>query len=533
MNEYRYIGPPGTGKTTAITHQLALEAEHYGGENVVALSHTRAAAKEIAGRDKALPDTNIGTLHAMAYRALGRPDVADEPKRMAEFAADYPHWVTDARSNADPWDSNTPEEPAFLREYSRLRSLMIPRSHWPQPIVTFAADWEKWKTERSLIDYTDMIELALRGFPTMPGKPVTIVCDEMQDLSRLQYALLCQWGEHAHRVITAGDQDQCIYQFSGADPTIFTANRPVAQKVLAQSWRVPKSVHEAAVAWIEQIEDREPITYNPRDYVGYLSPCTATWQFPQDIVPTLLEHITNGATVMVMASCTYMLKPLITELRTHAIPYGNPWAPEAPGGCNPLGTVTTRPKIIQGILAFARHAIDPYSGHPSAGLWTASDLQVWSPLLKGVFARGGRTQIDALPPDTPVLQVYELLAKLMTPDALAVLRKPEPNWQWFREHLTAQIAGQMVTPYAFAILERHGIKALTDPPRLYIGTIHSFKGAEADHAILMPDLSRAGMSAYTGPDRASVVRQFYVGMTRAKLGLTICAPSGRWSISHQ
>ena len=319
MNEYRYIGPPGTGKTTAITHQLALEAEHYGGENVVALSHTRAAAKEIAGRDKALPDTNIGTLHAMAYRALGRPDVADEPKRMAEFAADYPHWVTDARSNADPWDSNTPEEPAFLREYSACAP-DDPRSHWPQPIVTFAADWEKWKTERSLIDYTDMIELA----PRLPNHARQARHHRVRrdaDLSRLQYALLCQWGEHAHRVITAGDQDQCIYQFSGADPTIFTANRPVAQKVLAQSWRVPKSVHEAAVAWIEQIADREPITYNPRDYVGYLSHCTASWQFPQDIVPTLLEHIANGATVMVMASCTYMLKPLITE-PYHAIPMG-------------------------------------------------------------------------------------------------------------------------------------------------------------------------------------------------------------------
>jgi len=127
MQEYRYIGPPGTGKTRAITHQLALEAEHWGGENVVALSHTRAAAQEIAGRDHSLPDHNIGTLHAMAYRALGRPEVADEPSRLAEFAEEHPDWSPSAPApDADPWDEPDGQRVAALREYSRLRNLMPP-----------------------------------------------------------------------------------------------------------------------------------------------------------------------------------------------------------------------------------------------------------------------------------------------------------------------------------------------------------------------------------------------------------------------
>ena len=423
------------GVPRAITHQLALEAEHWGGENVVALSHTRAAAQEIAGRDHSLPDHNIGTLHAMAYRALGRPEVADEPSRLAEFAEEHPDWSPSAPApDADPWDEPDGQRVAALREYSRLRNLMTPRAQWPQHILAFARDWEAWKGRHGLIDYTDMIDDALRGFPAMPSTPHTIVCDEMQDLSRLQYALLRQWGGAAERVITAGDQDQCIYQFSGADPDIFATHLPVAQKVLSQSWRVPSAVHEAAVAWIEQIPDRVPVSYAPRDYPGYLERTNAAWQRPQALIPSLMEHLGNGHTAMVMAACTYMLRPLVTELRGQAIPFGNPWAPDAPGGCNPLG---------------APHA---------------------------------------------------------------------------------QVAGQLVTPYALALVESRGLAALTERPRLYVGTIHSFKGAEADHVFLMPDLSRAGMAAYSGSDRATVVRQFYVGMTRARLGLTLCAPSGHWAV---
>lgn len=531
MQEYRYIGPPGTGKTRAITHQLALEAEHWGGENVVALSHTRAAAQEIAGRDHSLPDHNIGTLHAMAYRALGRPEVADEPRRLAEFAEEHPDWSPSAPApDADPWDEPDGQRVSALREYSRLRNLMAPRAHWPQHILAFARDWEAWKSRHGLIDYTDMIEDALRGFPAMPSAPHTIVCDEMQDLSRLQYALLRQWGGAAERVITAGDQDQCIYQFSGADPDIFATHRPVAQKVLSQSWRVPSAVHEAAVAWIEQIPDRVPVSYAPRDYPGYLERTNAAWQRPQALIPSLMEHLGHGHTAMVMAACTYMLRPLVTELREQAIPFGNPWAPDAPGGCNPLGTLHARPKIIQAMLAFARHAPDPATGLPTGGLWTALDLQTWSSVLKGLFRRGARKRIEALPVDLSPLEVYGVLSESVGFEDLAALRRDEPDWAWFRDRLNAQVAGQLVTPYAFALVENRGLAALTERPRLYVGTIHSFKGAEADHVFLMPDLSRAGMAAYSGHDRATVVRQFYVGMTRARLGLTLCAPSGHWAV---
>ena len=55
-----------------------------------------------------------------------------------------------------------------------------------------------------------------------------------------------------------------------------------------------------------------------------------------------------------------------------------------------------------------------------------------------------------------------------------------------------------------------------------MGTVHSFKGAEADVVVLMPNLSARGGQAWLGAgDRDGVIRMAYVGMTRAREKLII------------
>jgi superfamily I DNA/RNA helicase len=62
-----------------------------------------------------------------------------------------------------------------------------------------------------------------------------------------------------------------------------------------------------------------------------------------------------------------------------------------------------------------------------------------------------------------------------------------------------------------------------------VGTIHSVKGGEADVVYLFPDLSQAGAAQYAsmGTARDAVIRQFYVGATRAREKLYVCGPVGR------
>src|SRR5688572_12039751 len=78
---YQIVGPPGTGKTTALARHAARAVEARGPSAVVALSLTRTAAAEIAGRDSGIEPKNIGTLHGLLFRALeGRALVLDSSK---------------------------------------------------------------------------------------------------------------------------------------------------------------------------------------------------------------------------------------------------------------------------------------------------------------------------------------------------------------------------------------------------------------------------------------------------------------------
>lgn len=65
------------------------------------------------------------------------------------------------------------------------------------------------------------------------------------------------------------------------------------------------------------------------------------------------------------------------------------------------------------------------------------------------------------------------------------------------------------------------LKPFKEAPRLWVGTIHSVKGAEADVVYLWPDISYAA----TRDDPDAVRRVFYVGMTRAREKVVLCAPS--------
>jgi hypothetical protein len=75
--------------------------------------------------------------------------------------------------------------------------------------------------------------------------------------------------------------------------------------------------------------------------------------------------------------------------------------------------------------------------------------------------------------------------------------------------------------YVWNVVRRHGVNAFATRPKLYVGTIHSFKGAEADTVIVYPDLSYKGMETYYDNPQ-SVIRMFYVAFTRAREKLVLC-----------
>ena len=66
--------------------------------------------------------------------------------------------------------------------------------------------------------------------------------DEAQDLTPLQWDMVVKMSEGVERVYIAGDDDQAIYEWNGADVTLFQTF-PGKSLVLKKSVRLNKNIH--------------------------------------------------------------------------------------------------------------------------------------------------------------------------------------------------------------------------------------------------------------------------------------------------
>ena len=89
------------------------------------------------------------------------------------------------------------------------------------------SDTKDQRRMEGVMDYEDLQELLLDALKKNPAVQSVIrqrydfvYCDEFQDTSQLQYALLQYYFDAAKRVICIGDDDQCIYSWRGSDINI-------------------------------------------------------------------------------------------------------------------------------------------------------------------------------------------------------------------------------------------------------------------------------------------------------------------------
>jgi DNA helicase-2/ATP-dependent DNA helicase PcrA len=532
-SEYRIFGPPGTGKTTNLSRQIRRAVNRFGPDSVLVTSFTRAAAAELAGRDLPISPHRIGTLHSHCWRALDGPAVAET--QVEEWNRSNPNLritplrkkqALEGESGADDSGMAASEGDRWLQDLNRCRGMMLPEGAWPAAVRSFARRWTEYKQSLGLLDFCDLIETTLAEIPFAPGQPSVIFADEAQDLNRMQLSLVRKWGERAQYFILAADDDQTIYSWTGATPeAVLDPEIPEDHKIiLKQSYRVPKLVHALAQRLIHQVGRRQPKDYRPRPADGECHQLTTgTYKTPEyGILKAVLGHLDKGHTVMLLATCTYMIEPVIAVLRKNGIPFHNPFR-RANGFWNPIrkgqsGSATNR---VLALLA----------AHPAMGdatrPWTFGDLALWTEWLtaKGILKTGAKTRITSATPDASVS--IATLDELFEPKALeSLLDAFEGDHRrlltWWRQRLTASM--QTRAKFPVMIAHERGPAALEEAPKVIVGTIHSVKGGEADAVFLFPDLSQAGDAAYqrVGPARDAVIRLFYVGVTRARQALYLC-----------
>ena len=211
----------------------------------------------------------------------------------------------------------------------------------------------------------------------------------------MQLTLIRKWGERANYFILAGDDDQTIFSFTGASPdAILDPDIPEDHKIiLKQSHRVPRAVHQLANDLIHRVTRRQEKVYLPRPEDGAVQRLSrGTYKSPEYfILKSAMEHLEQGKTVMFLASCSYMLHPLVAILRKNGIPFHNPYR-KTNGFWNPL-RIGTKGSSANRILSLLVAHPEFGDGHRA---WTKRDLALWSEWLesKGILRSGAKEIIQ-------------------------------------------------------------------------------------------------------------------------------------------
>lgn len=536
--EVRIFGPPGTGKTTYLSRQISIAADKHGGEKILVASFTKAAAVELASRDLMIPRENIGTLHRHCYHVLGTPEIAET--HIDDFNTEFPQYALSeaAKLNFDESAVDMAQESKSDRVFTSIqvyRHKLVPRNLWPMDCRQFWKVWEAWKDKNHYIDFTDMIELAMFGLREHPGGHTVGIFDEVQDFTPLELSLVRKWGDQMETFLLAGDDDQCLYDFKGATADAFL-DPPVSReqkRILTQSYRVPRVIHNLAERWIHLVRRREPKNYQPRDFEGEIILDDVSFKTCEKMIPQIEAYLAKEKSVMVLASCGYMLDGLKATLRANGIPFHNPYR-KSRGDWNPLGSgrgVSMKDRLLAFLSEESMFDCGEYR------LWSKDSFIKWVEIIKAknVLAHGGKTFLQAFEPDAfPPMDDYQYLQsvdKMFLEGVLPEAAKRDMTW-FIQNVLESKRRG---LEFPVRIAQKRGIDALKVRPRVCVGTIHSVKGGQSDVVYLFPDVSVAGMQQWSSRSDGhdAVLRQFYVGMTRAREILHLCKPSSRSNVSFK
>lgn len=279
---YKFYGPPGTGKT----HRLISRAKAYmrtgtPSHKIGYFAFTKKAAAE-AKKRMPVDDSKIPffqTLHSFAYHQLGlseenimQPYHYEDLGKKLNIKVKYQDKYNKEEINYLHCDN--PHFQLIGRAMNRdikIREQYDRNEHNSKEVKWGTLKYidtnlKKYKEKTGLLDFNDMINKVIKK-NDLPLFDVIFI-DEAQDLSPLQWKLFDKLKQNTKDIYLAGDDDQAIFAWAGADVDRFI-NEPAKEKVLKYSKRISKNVQEQSQIPIENIRGlRKSKNYLPRDFEG-------------------------------------------------------------------------------------------------------------------------------------------------------------------------------------------------------------------------------------------------------------------------
>ena len=484
MISRKIYGPPGTGKTTKLIdyvktfYKLGTPLDKIG-----YFAFTTKAANEAIDRMldayKHLQRKDLKhfrTLHSLAFNRLGmKKSEVMQDEHYEDIGRKLGIEVTvysNGQETTGFVDSNS--EYFNLINAARIKEVSIEDEYntgmysyelEKNLLHILEGELNNYKDSFKLYDFTDMIE-KFNVAKLCPKYDVVFV-DEAQDLSPIQWKMVDILRENSKYVILAGDDDQAIYGWAGADVLKFIATQAKKDIILPQSYRVPRSVQDIANKILDRIpEDRRvKKNWSPRDKQGMVDYITTVDDAPLYKGNWLVLARTNDR--------LEKLKPLLKDMGIYF---------------QFKGRKSFTAFLFRSILNYTR--------------WQNKDDKLSLSELKDVLVCTG-LNLNPYPTEERLYDLKEF-GFSNTQRWYDVFKINPDECLYIREMLRQE-------------------EELNKDARVQLSTIHSAKGGQADNVLLILDNTKTIREATEKSDdkHDEEHRVWYVGVTRTKQNLYI------------
>ena len=480
----KIFGPPGTGKTTTLLDLVDTYIKKGTDLNRIGyFAFTRKAANE--AKDRMLernPDLDkkdlkyFQTLHSFAFHTLGMSEEnVMQPVHYEQIGKELNLRVTEVADESGYLNFNS--DYFKLINKARVKNISVEEefntNEWSdevdyETLGHIYLNFNYFKQQNNLDDFNDMIKKFVDQKEKCKEFDVIFI-DEAQDLSPIQWDMFDVFKEKSKDIYLAGDDDQAIFAWAGADVKRFL-NEPAEEVVLPYSNRVPKNIQELSNVIVSRIQTRKDKKY----YAKKGAPGSVEFIYN-------IEHIDlTKDNWLILTRTTYRSDEISKQLRENNLYFKSRFGK----------SYNTR--LYKSVLNF-------------------------SELCKGNKINiADAKELHEYLPDNPFFkftdnkQYYSMDDFGYGKDAL-----------WYNLFTRAD---QGECFYIRTMLS-NGDK-LSQPPRIEVSTIHAAKGGECENVILVLDNARKiRQSVENNIEKADEEhRVWYVGSTRAKESLYLLKP---------
>jgi DNA helicase-2/ATP-dependent DNA helicase PcrA len=478
----KILGPPGTGKTTKLLKYVKTFLKL--GTPIDKIGYfaftTKAADEAVDRMLDAYPKLqkknlkHFRTLHSLAFKTLGlKKSQVMQDEHYEDIGRQLGIEVT-VYSNGQEKTGFVDSDSEYFNivNAARIKNVTIEEEYntdmYSEDIdkhmlQILKDEVDNYKDAYKLVDFTDMIEKF--NVAELCPKYDVIFVDEAQDLSPIQWKMYDILKKNSKHVILAGDDDQAIYGWAGADVQRFQTE-PAKNIILPQSYRVPQAVQQIADQILNRIPDNRRIKkqWASRPEGGSVDHVTSIEDVPLHQSDWLILARTNDKLIK--------LKPILKEMGLYF---------------EIKGRKSYRTRLYKSIQDYTR--------------WTNGDKLSLSE-IKDLF----EFLEEEIPTEERMYDLYE--------------------WGYFKTERWFEVFKADPEECLYIREMMRNEEKLSENPRIKLSTIHAAKGGEATNVLLILDNTRKIREAVDKSEdkHDEEHRVWYVGVTRTKQNLYIMTP---------